>query len=106
MLIDLEWGQIAFLNRLFEIVIRRGKLPFAPKEAKGAPRNEVNRRRGKSDLVTVEIVKDVSVDVVDASMRFIRDDEVEEARVERLEDLLHRGIGRKEDALAGVRPHA
>ena len=105
-LIDLEWGQVAFLNRLIEIVIRRGKLPFAPKEAEGAPRNEVDWRRGKPHLMTVEIVKDVSVDVVNASMRFIRDDEVEEARVERLEDLLHCRIGRKEDALTGVRPHA
>lgn len=33
MLIDLEWGQVACLNRLLEIIIRRGKLPFAPKEA-------------------------------------------------------------------------
>ena len=30
--------------------------------------------------------------------------EIGEARVERLKYLLHRGIGRKEDALTGIRP--
>ena len=56
--------------------------------------------------MTVEIVNNVSVNDVDASMRLISNEKVEKAGIKRLKDLLHRGIGREQVALTGICFHA
>ena len=56
--------------------------------------------------MAVEVIKDVAVDIVDTAVRLIGDNQIEKARIEGLEDLLHRRIGGEEHALARIRFHA
>ena len=60
------------------------------------------RRGGQTDLEAVEVGEQVAVAVVDAAVRLVGDDEVEEAHVERLEALHHRRVGGKVDAVVPV----
>ena len=106
MLIDLERGQVAIVDRLLEIVVRSRQLTFTVKQPERVSCDEVHRRCCQTDLVAVEVMKDVAVDIVDTAVRLIGDDQIEEARIEGLEDLLHRRVGGEEHALARIRFHA
>ena len=59
----------------------------------------LHRRGGEPDLRAVEVVEQVAVAVVDAAVRFVGDDQIEEADVEGLEALHHGRIGGQVDAL-------
>ena len=52
--------------------------------------------------MTVEILKQLLVSVVQTSMRFIRDDQIEEPDVERFVDSHHRWIGREIDSAVAI----
>ena len=52
--------------------------------------------------MTVEILKQLLVSVVQTSMRFIRDDQIEEPDVERFVDSHHRWIGREIDSTVAI----
>ena len=64
--------------------------------------NEVDGRGGQADLEAIEILEEFAVAVVDAAVRFVGDDQVEEAHVERLEALHHRRVGGQVDAACPV----
>ena len=94
--------EIAVLHGLLQVIVRRRQLSFAVEEPEGVAGDEIDRRGRQADLEAVEIVKHVAVDVVDAAVRLVGDDQVEESHIEGLEDLLHRRVGGEEDAFARV----
>ncbi|KAF5038353.1 hypothetical protein DSECCO2_555160 [anaerobic digester metagenome] len=53
------------------------------------------RCRGQSNLQTIKIFENVSINIIDTSVRFIRNDQVEKAYVKSLIDLEHCRIGRQ-----------
>src|SRR5581483_8255339 len=57
---------------------------------------------GQPNLKTVEVGEEFSIAVVDAAMRFVGDDEVEEPDIERLVALHHRWICAEVDALVTI----
>src|SRR5262249_44242594 len=102
MLEDLEWRQIFVLNCLLQVIVCRRQLSLAIKEPERALGHEIHRRRGQADLMAVKMTKDVAVHVIDRPMRLICDDEVEESRIERLEDFLHGRVGGQKYPFARV----
>lgn len=53
-------------------------------------------------LVRVEVLKYLAISVVKATMRFIRDNQVEETNVERFIYLHHRRIARQENSVLRI----
>src|SRR5205807_2403000 len=79
---DLEGREIAVLHGLLQIVICSRQLPLAVKKAERASCDEIDRRCSKSDLMAVEIVEDVAVNIIDAAVRLVGNDQIEEPRIE------------------------
>ena len=95
--VDLEWDDIRgrAVDRLFVGVVEVRKPEIAIEQAARAAADHLDGGRGQTDLETVEPIEYVSVDIVDAAMGLVRNNQVEEAGVERLTDLHHRRVCRQ-----------
>lgn len=90
------------VDGLLEREVRRGVVVLAAEELVGLVLDLRARGGREADLQGVEVPEDRAVLPVDAAVRLVGDDEVEEADVEVLEALVHRRVGREVDALVAV----
>ena len=72
------------------------------KERIGVSLNEFNRRSCEANLIGVKPTEKIAIAVVDTSVAFIRDNEIEKSWIKILEALHHRGVGGEVDALGAI----
>jgi hypothetical protein len=75
----------------FEVEGRRGIAVLAGEQLVGVALDELHRRRGEADLQRVEVLEQRAELLVDAAVRLVGDDQVEEADVEVLEAFIIAG---------------
>jgi hypothetical protein len=97
--VDFEGDEVRgyTIDRLLISVVEVGEAEIAVEQAARAAADHLDWGCGQSQLQAIEPIENVAVDIVDAAMRFVGDDKIEEAGVERLTDLHHGGIGRQID---------
>ena len=64
--------------------------------------DEANGRSRQTDLERIEVLEERSNFLVDATMRFVGNDEIKKTDIKLLETLHHRGVGREVDTLVSV----
>ena len=96
-----ERGEVGRLvaDRLVVGIVRGGVFVFAAEQLISITEYKLYRSGGEADLIAVEPAEDVAEAVVDAAVRFVGHDEIEEADVEVLIALHHRRVGGEVDAL-------
>lgn len=89
--VDLERNEVgrSAVDRLFIGITEIRLAEVAIKEAARAATYHLDRGGRQSNLKPIEPIKDVAIDIVDAAMGLVGDDEVEKAGIERLANLHH-----------------
>ena len=79
-----------------------GVLVFAAEKRIGIALDEFDRGGGEADLIGIKPAENIAIAIVNAAVRFIRDDQIKEAGVEVLKAFHHRRVGREVNALGAI----
>src|SRR5262249_22927647 len=83
---DLVRDQVVLLDGFIEVVIESRVLIPAVEKLEAVSCDELDWRSGQAYLEAVKVSKEIAVMVVDAPVGFVGDQEIEEARIEVLEE--------------------
>jgi hypothetical protein len=99
---DPERREVLARQRVAEPEVRGGVALGAAEVLEGVAADELDRGGGEADLERVEVPEERLVLLVDAAVRLVGDDQVEEPDVEVLVALHHRRVGGEVDALVAL----